>query len=158
MGKPMSTRVYMMYLQLFRILQHQPPPLWIMIVSTIFPLYPNYEWKAQEVQLEVNGNRLKDWLKQCWLDTLHSDMKIICLHPDQDHDWEKERSGPMGPALSHTQLLTMAQQLCPSRKPTSRKQAPLLPLLLTTNIYLRDRLSLDLELHQPVTDDFANPL
>lgn len=39
--------------------------------------------------LEVSSKGPKDELKQCWLDTLHNNMKTICLHPD--HNWEKWR-------------------------------------------------------------------
>ena len=44
------------------------------------------------LELEVPGKRPKGRPKQRWLDTLHTDLKIAGIHPDQAFNREKWRS------------------------------------------------------------------
>ncbi|EYB97808.1 hypothetical protein Y032_0137g2036 [Ancylostoma ceylanicum] len=43
------------------------------------------------LNLEVPGKRLRGRTKQRWLDTLHADLKLVGVHPDQAHDRAKWR-------------------------------------------------------------------
>ncbi|VDO74946.1 unnamed protein product [Heligmosomoides polygyrus] len=47
-------------------------------------------WKIV-LNLEVPGKRPRGRPKQCWLDTLHLDLKIDGVHPDQAYDRENWR-------------------------------------------------------------------
>ncbi|KIH56319.1 hypothetical protein ANCDUO_13501 [Ancylostoma duodenale] len=43
--------------------------------------------------LDVSGKRSKGRPKQRWMDTLHADLKVVRIHPDQAHDRAKWRQG-----------------------------------------------------------------
>ncbi|VDO85168.1 unnamed protein product [Heligmosomoides polygyrus] len=43
------------------------------------------------LELEVSGKRPRGRPKQRWPDTLHMDMKVTGIHPDQAHDRERWR-------------------------------------------------------------------
>ncbi|VDP53500.1 unnamed protein product [Heligmosomoides polygyrus] len=43
------------------------------------------------LELDVSGRRPRGRPKQCWSDTLHTDMKVTGVHPDQAHDRENWR-------------------------------------------------------------------
>ncbi|VDO27761.1 unnamed protein product [Heligmosomoides polygyrus] len=43
------------------------------------------------LELEVSGKRPRGRPKQRWSDTLHMDMKVTGVHPDQAHDRERWR-------------------------------------------------------------------
>ncbi|EYB86499.1 hypothetical protein Y032_0278g1176 [Ancylostoma ceylanicum] len=45
------------------------------------------------LKLGVTGKRPKERLRQRWMDTLHTDLKTVGMHPDQAHDRTKWRQG-----------------------------------------------------------------